>query len=98
MCKKPWFGGPFQKQHGKHAQGLLKSASEHLEHIHWPFPSLVSLKKSLLLTWKILGVLVNTLAVNEKYPVLNNQNLAIPDAIISETKNIFSFSCYIFEI
>ena len=35
-------------------------------------------KKSLLLTCEILGLLVNTLAANEKYPVLNRDNLTIP--------------------
>ena len=78
MCKKPWFRQHFQKQHHKHAKGLLKSASEHLDHIPWSLPSLVSLKKSLLLTCQILGALVNTLAVHEKYPLLNKHNLAIP--------------------
>ena len=38
----------------------------------------MSRKKSLLLTWKILQLLVNTLAANEKYPVLNRDNLTIP--------------------
>ena len=35
----------------------------------------IELKKSLLLTWKILGLLVNTLSAEEKYPVLNRDNL-----------------------
>ena len=33
---------------------------------------------SLLLTCKILGLLYNTLAADEKYPVLNRENLTIP--------------------
>ena len=33
---------------------------------------------SLSLTWQILGLLVNTLAADEKYPLLNRDNLAIP--------------------
>ena len=33
---------------------------------------------SLLLTCQILGLLVNTLAANEKYPVLNRDDLTIP--------------------
>ena len=39
---------------------------------------LIELKKSLLMTWKILGLLANTLAPDEKYPVLNRDNLTIP--------------------
>ena len=35
-------------------------------------------KESLLLTCPILGLLVNTLATDEKYPVLNRDNLMIP--------------------
>ena len=34
-------------------------------------------KKSLLLTCKMLELLVNTLAINEKYPVLNRDSLRI---------------------
>ena len=33
---------------------------------------------SLSLTWQLLGLLVNTLADDEKYPLLNRDNLAIP--------------------
>ena len=51
----------------------------------------MSWKKSLLLKCQILGLRVNTLAANEKYPVLNRDNLtiSIQIAIISETKNLF---------
>ena len=35
-------------------------------------------KESLILTCPILGLLVNTLAADEKYPVLNRDNLMIP--------------------
>ena len=35
------------------------------------------MKKSLLLTCLILGLLVNTLAADERYPVLNRDNLMI---------------------
>ena len=78
MSKKSCFRGPFDKQHGKRAQALLKSASQHLYHIHRSLPRKLSWKKSLLLTCKILGLLVNTLAADEKYPVLNRDNLTIP--------------------
>ena len=78
MSKKSRFRGPFDKQHGKPAQALLKSASNHLYHIHWSLPSQSSLKTGLLVTCQILGLLVNTLAANENYPVLNRDNLTIP--------------------
>ena len=38
----------------------------------------IELEKSLLLTCQILGLLVNTLAADEKNPVLNRDNLTIP--------------------
>ena len=78
MCKKSRFRGPFAKQHGARAQPLLKLASQHLDHIHRSLPRKLSWKKSLLLTCQILGLLVNTLAADEKYPVLNTDNLTIP--------------------
>ena len=78
MSKKSCFRGTFGNQHGKLAEVLFKSASQHLYHFQWSLPSQLSWKKNLLLTWKILGLLVNTLAADEKYPVLNRDNLTIP--------------------
>ena len=40
-------------------------------------PSQLSFKKSILLTCKILGLLLNTLVADERYPVLNRENLTI---------------------
>ena len=78
MSKKPRSREPFDKQHGKRAQALLKSASQHLYHIHRSLPRKLSWKKSLLLTCQILGLLVNTLAADEKYPLLKRDNLMTP--------------------
>ena len=78
MLKKSRFRGPFNKQHGKRAQALLKSTSHHLYHIHWSLSRQLIWRKSLLLKCQILGLLVNTLAADEKYPVLNRDNLSIP--------------------
>ena len=78
ISKKSCFRGCIDKQHGKCTQALLKSASQHLYHIHRSLPRKLSWKMSLLLTCKILGLLVNTLAADEKYPVLNRDNLTIP--------------------
>ena len=77
MPKKSRFRGPFDKQHGKRAQAMLKSASEHFYHIHWSLPSQFSQKKSLLLTCQILGLLINKLDSDDRYPVLNRDNLTI---------------------
>ena len=78
MSKKSHFRGSFDKQHGKHTQALLKSASKHLDRIQFSLPSRWIWKKSLLLTCKILVLFVNTLADEEKYPVLNRDNLTVP--------------------
>ena len=78
LSQKPHFKGPFDKQHGKRAQALLKSASQHVYDIHWLLESQFSRKKSLLLTCKILVLLVHTLASDEKYLVLHRENLTIP--------------------
>ena len=78
MSKKSRFRGCLDKQYGKRAQALLKSGSQHFYQIHWSLPSQFSLKKSLLLISKILGPLVNPLPSDEKYPVVNRDNLTIP--------------------
>ena len=78
MSEKVRFREPFEKQHCKCSQGLLKSAPQHLYHIHCSLPRKLSLKKSVLLTCKILVLLLNALAPDEKYPVLNRDNLIIP--------------------
>ena len=78
MYKKSHFRRPFDKQHGKCAQALLKSASHHFYHIHLSLLSQLTWKKSLALVRKILGPIVNTLAADEKYPTLNRDNLTIP--------------------
>ena len=49
------------------------------------------MKKSLLLTCLILGLLVNTLAADERYPVLNRDNLMILFQMqLSQKKKTFS--------
>ena len=51
----------------------------------------MSREKSLLLRWKTLGLLVNTLADDEKYPVLNRDNLTIPIQMqLSQKQKTFS--------
>ena len=95
MSKKSCFRGPFDKQHGKRAQALLKSASQHLYHIHRSLPRKLSWKKSLLLTCQILGLLVNTLASDEIYPVLNREKLPIKMQL-SQKQITFSQFCATF--
>ena len=77
ICKECRFRLPFDKQHGKRSQALIKSASQRLFHIDRPLPRQLIGKKFLLLTCKILGLLFNTLGADGKYPVLNRDNLTI---------------------
>ena len=77
MSKTSRFRGQFVKQHCTRAQALLKSASQHLDQINRPLPRKLSCKKSVLLTCQLLGLLVNTLAADEKYLVLHSDNLTI---------------------
>ena len=70
MSKKSCFRRPFDKQHRKRVKPLLNSASKHLYHIHWSLPSQMSWKKSLFSIFQVLGLLVITLAADEKYLVL----------------------------
>ena len=78
MSKKSRFRGPFEKQHRKRAEPLFKSVWQHLYHIDWSLSSQLSWKKCLFLTCQILGLLFNTLAADEKNPVLNRYNLTKP--------------------
>ena len=91
MYKKFRFRGQLDKQQGKLTQTLLKSPSQHLYHIHWSLARKLCSKKSLLLTCQILGLLVNTLAADEKYPVLHRDNLTIPIQMqISQKQKTFA--------
>ena len=90
MSKESRFRGPCDKQHRKRSYSLLKSASHQLYHIHWSLPSQLRLKKSVLLTCKILGLLVNSLAGGGNYPVLNIDKLTIPLQMqLSQKQNTF---------
>ena len=90
MSKKSCFRGYFEKQHGKRAQVLLKSALQHLYHIHRSLRKRVSAKKSHLLPRKILGLLVNILATDEKYLLLHRENSRTPIQMqLSQNQNLF---------
>ena len=91
MSKNSRFSRPFDKQQGKRTQVLLKSASQHLNHIHWSLPRQLSWKKSLFAITQILWLLVNTLPANEKYPALTRDNLTIPIQMqLSQKQKTFS--------
>ena len=78
MSKRSCFRRPINKQNWKRPEALLKPASQHLYEIHWSLRSQLSWEKSPLLTCRTLGLLVKKLAADDKYPVLNRDNLTIP--------------------
>ena len=96
MSKKSRFRHSFDKQHGKRAQALLKSPSQHFYHIRWSMSSQFSWRTSFLLTCQILGLLVKTLAADEKYPFRNRDNLTIPIQmqLHQKKKNFFWIFCW----
>ena len=59
MCKKSSFRGPFEKQHGKRIQTVLKSERKNLYHISWSLRNRLSFKNFLLGICKILRLFVN---------------------------------------
>ena len=93
MSKKSRFRELFDKQHDNRDQARFKYASHCLYHIRRSLSSQLSWKKSLFLTCQILGLLVNTLAADEKYPVFNRDNLkiAIQMQLYRKQKAFFPF-------
>ena len=78
MSNKSRLRGRFKKQHGKRDQTLSKSERQHHHHIYWSMWRQMSCKKSLLLTHKIWSLFVNTLNVDDKYSLVNRDNLMQP--------------------
>ena len=86
MPKTSHFRGAFDKQYGKRAQTLLQSGRQYLYHIYWSMRRWVSWKKSLLVLCKILRLFVNTLTTDDKYSLLNRDNLTQPIQIMLSQK------------
>ena len=57
-------------------------------------PSKLSWETSLLITCEILGLLVNTLAPDEKYPVFTRDNFTIPIQMQLSQKQITFSQCF----
>ena len=91
MSNKSRFRWPFKKQYGKRAKTLLKSERQHLYHIYWSLWKQLSFKKCLLEICKILRLFVNTLTVDDKYSLLNRDNLTQPiQTQLSQKQKTFS--------
>ena len=98
MSKKNRFRRLFDKQHVKRSQTLLIFAQQHVYHIYWPLRKKLSWKKSLLVIFKILGLSVNALIVDDKYCLLNKDNLTQPIQMKNIKENLLWISVYVFKI
>ena len=93
ISKMCCFRTSFDSEQVKASQTLVKSAREHFYHIfssHW-WEKIQ--KISLLLICEILGVLINKLASNDKYPVQDCENLwlLIQMHYLKNEKNFLKF-------
>ena len=75
ISKKCRFPLPFENQHHKCAQTLFISSRPHRWHNYGSLQRILSLKKSLLVIYKILRLFVDTFTANDKYSLLNRDNL-----------------------
>ena len=91
LCENPRFGTRFDSQHVKVSQILAKSSSEDFFHVFLSFWEMLIWKISPQLFREILGVFVNTLTAESKYPVEDWENLPLPMQMqLSEKPKTFS--------
>ena len=91
MSKKSHFRGPFDKQYGNSDQTLLKSERQNLWYICWSMWRQLILKECLLVICKVLRLFVNTLTADDKYSLLNRDNLTQPIQMqLSQEQKTFS--------
>ena len=98
MLQTSCFRRPFEKEHGKRSQTLLKPAGQHLYHLYWSLWRKLNRKKFLVVTCKIFGLFLNTLTSDDKYSLLNSDNLTQPIQMqLSKKQKTFSefFSAFL---
>ena len=78
ISKKSNFRGSFEKQHSKRDQTLLKFKRQELYQIYWSISRQLTYKRSLLVISKILRLFTNRLSADDKYSLLNRDNLTQP--------------------
>ena len=76
--KKCCFPLPLDKEHGKRAQTLFKSAQRHVHHIYGSLERRLSWKNSLLGICKILRLFATIFTADDKYSLRNRDNLKQP--------------------
>ena len=92
MCKKRRFTVPFNRQHGKRTQTVFKSKWRHPSDNSWWMPRQLSLTKFLLVICKIFRLFLNTFTADDKYFLLNRDNLTQPIQMqLSVKEKTFSY-------
>ena len=99
MSEKSCIARPFEKQHAKWAQTLLESERKCLYYIYWSLCRQVSWEKFLLVITKFLRLVVNTMTGDQKYSLLNRNNLVEPIHMqLLQKQKIFSEFFFFFLI
>ena len=93
LSKKRCFRACSNNQHMKASQTLVKSPWEHFYHVFSSFSGKLNWKMSPLVLHEILGVFVNTLTGDGKYPVQDCQNfpVAIQMQVSEKRKSLSQF-------
>ena len=78
ISKKRSFRTSFESQHVEVSETLVKPAREHLYHIFSSFLGKMICKVSPLVKFEILGMFINTLIADDKYPVRDCENSQFP--------------------
>ena len=95
MSEKLDFRTPFNSQHVKGSQTLLKSARQQFYRLLSSLRRKWSWKISLLLIFKVLGLFLCTLSADDKYSLPNSENLRQPiQMYFSQNPKNFSRSFY----
>ena len=94
MYKNPRFGTPFNSQHVKESQRLMKSA---WQHFYRSFPLLLrqlTWQICLLVICEVRGGFINTLIADEKYSLGNSEVLPEPIQMQLSKKQINFFEIF----
>ena len=91
ICQKSHIRKPFNKQHGKQSQTLLKASRQQLCHIYWSLLKKLGWKKFPLVICKILRLFLNTFTADDKCSLVNRDNLMQPIQMqLSKKQKTFS--------
>ena len=90
MFKKLCFRKPFESQHAKVSEILLKSGWQQFCHIFQSLWKRLTLKMSVLVISEILGLFVNILTADDSYSPRKKENLRQPIQMqLSKKQNLF---------